>query len=368
VSGLAFADPTLGRALQSELFRAALECGEPVRVCLALAQEVCYAAGAGSRNSVVVDAVGARLEAIAKRIGHPYTLGLADTALGIAAYMNGRWTEARTRLEAGLATLRDHGAGVRWEIDIAESYWLGTLFYLGEWRELVRQSNVMLKEAVERGDIVAQLGIRTGHGSLAWLINGRLDDAKAQLEAAVQVLPPGFALPNVHAIIAACNVGIYAGDAANAATYLREAWPEIERLGVLRMQYMRVELELLRARVTLADPSRSRDERAKIALEISEELVKEGAPWAVGLGLLVRASALAARQQFALAIQTLRAAEEQLVATGMTGWLYVARLRRGSIEGSLGGHARAAAAHDMLGDFGVAQPERFADVLVPWPA
>ena len=368
VSGLAFADPSLGRTLQAELFRAALDCGEPVRVCLALAQEVCYAAGAGSRNSTVVDAVGARLEALAKRIGHPHVVGLADAALGIAAFMNGRWKQARTHLESGLTTLRDHGAGVRWEIDVAESYWLGTLFYIGEWRELVRQGQLLLREALDRGDVVAQLGIRTGIGSLLWLIHGRADEARVQLDAAVATLAPGFALPNVFAVMTACNIGVYLGDATGAATHLADMWPEIEKLGVLRVQHLRVELELLRARVALGDTTRSADERAKVGLDVSEELMKEGAPWAIGLGLLVRGAALALKRQREQALATLHAAEEQLVATGMAGWLHVARMRRGVLEGSQAGHARAAAARDMLTDFGVADPDRFANVLVPWPA
>src|SRR6185295_5702419 len=119
-SSLGFSDPALGRIVQSELVRAALDAGEPVRVCLALAQEVCYAAAAGSRNRVVVEAVAARLAAIANRIGHAKVIGFADAAIGIAAHMSGRWREARGHLEAGLALLRDHGAGVRWEIDIGE--------------------------------------------------------------------------------------------------------------------------------------------------------------------------------------------------------------------------------------------------------
>ena len=63
----------------------------------------------------------------------------------------------------------------------------------------------------------------------------------------------------------------------------------------------------------------------------------------------------------------LRAAEEQLAATGMHGWLQIARMRRGMIEGGQGAYARAAAARDVLGDAGVVAPEQFAAVLVPWP-
>ena len=52
----------------------------------------------------------------------------------------------------------------------------------------------------------------------------------------------------------------------------------------------------------------------------------------------------------------------------MTGWLHVARMRRGIVEGGQSAHARAAAARDALRDAGVVEPEVFARVLVPWPA
>jgi hypothetical protein len=52
----------------------------------------------------------------------------------------------------------------------------------------------------------------------------------------------------------------------------------------------------------------------------------------------------------------------------MAGWLSVARLRRGELEGGLGGAARAEAARDLLKDLGAAFPDRIAALLVPWPA
>ena len=103
-------------------------------------------------------------------------------------------------------------------------------------------------------------------------------------------MPPGFHLPHVLAVQAACNIELYRGEAKAAARRLAAAWPEIDRVGALRLQQLRVELELLRARVALADPSRSIDERAKIARAIADDLMKEGVSWATGLGLLVRAS------------------------------------------------------------------------------
>ena len=367
VSGLAFADPALARALQPELLRAALECGEPVRVCLALAQEVCSAAAAGSRNAAVVDTVGARLAALASRLGHAHVQGLADASLGIAAVMNGRWLDARRRLDAGLAVLRDHGAGVRWEIDIAETYQLCALFHLGQWRELWRQSQLVLRDAIDRDDVVAQLAVRTGHGSLAWLIAGKPDEARAQLAAAMAALPENFTLGHALALIASGNLALYTGEAAAASRQLAAAWPDLDRIGVLRQQHMRVELMHLRARLALADPARLVVDRIAVAFDTADELARESVAWATGLGELVRASACALKGSPRHAIDALHAAETALAGAGMTGWLHVARLRRAALEGGQGAYARAAAARDALAEAGVANPERFAGVLVPWP-
>jgi tetratricopeptide (TPR) repeat protein/tRNA A-37 threonylcarbamoyl transferase component Bud32 len=368
VSGLVFADPALGRALQSELTRVALETGEPLRICLALVVEVCYSSAAGSRNATAVGAVGAKLKSIASRLDLPHVVGLADTALGIAAYMRGQWRDARAQLEAGLATLRDHGVGVRWEIDIGETYWLASLYYLGEWREMMRQGQPILRDAIERGDIVSQLGVRTGRCNLAWLIAGRPEEARTQLAAAEASLPEGFHMPRVLAIQAACNIDLFCGDAASAADRLEAAWPQIDRIGVLRLQHLRCEMSSLRARIALADTRRPIEERIKVARPISEDLIKEGAPWATALGLLVRASTQAFKDDLDGALVTLHAAESHLAESDMQGWLGVARLRRSALEGGPGGAARAEAARDLLKDLGAANPDQIAALLVPWPS
>ena len=365
-SSLAFADPALGRVVQSELVRAALDAGEPVRVCLALAQEVCYAAAGGSRNRAVVEAVAARLKSVALRIAYPHIIGLADTAMGIAAHMSGRWGDARSHLEAGLATLRDHGAGVRWEIDIGETFWLATLFYVGEWREMARLTQLLLREASDRGDIVAQQGLRTGRCNLSWLVLNRPDEAQAQLTLAIQTLGAGFHLPHAQAAVAQVNIDLYAGQVQVASRRLHDAWSSIEQIGVLRLQQPRIELQLLRARVLLADTTQS--DRLRAARVIADDLLKEGASWASGLGHLVRAAVHAWSDDPERALDELLSAEDELVSAGMLGLLHIARLRRGHLEGGAGGMARAEAARDLLRDLGAADPDRVAAHMLPWPA
>jgi eukaryotic-like serine/threonine-protein kinase len=365
-SSLAFTDPALGRVVQTELVRAALEAGEPVRVCLALAQEVCYAAAGGTRNRAAIETIAARLKSIALRIAYPHIIGLADTAMGIAAHMSGRWSDARGHLEAGLATLRDHGAGVRWEIDIGDTFWLATLFYLGDWREMARVTQVLLREASDRGDVLAQQGLRTGRCNLAWLLLNRPDEAQTQLATALQTVGGGFHLPHVQAVAAQINIDLYAGIPPAASRRLLEAWSGIEQLGLLRLQQPRVELGLLRARVLLADAAQP--DRLRAVRGIGDDMVKEGAAWASALGHLVRAAALAWGDQRDAAAAELAQAEDELATAGMLGFLQVARLRRGQLEGGAGGIARAEAARDVLRDLGAIEPDRMASHLLPWPS
>ncbi|HWO25606.1 MAG TPA: AAA family ATPase [Kofleriaceae bacterium] len=378
-SGLAFADPGLGRAAQLQLLRAALDAGEPHRVCLALALEVCYAGGGGSRNRAAIEETGARLSALALRLGHTELIGIADVARGVAAHLCGQWRDARGHLEAGLAMLREH-ASVRWEIDVGDMYWLPTLFYVGDWREMTRQTQLLLRDAIDRADVVAQQNLRTGRCNLAWLLAHRPAEAREQLaiaERSIAATAAGagaaagaaFLFPHAQAVIAAVHIELYVGDGAAAARRLAEAWGDLERLGCLRLQQLRIELSVLRARAALATlPARNPSEaRIRPIRALADDLMKEGAEWASALGHLVRASLHAFRGESAAARAELLAAEALLVGAGMMGLLQIARLRRGLLEGGAGGTARAEAARDMMRELGAVEPESVAALLVPWP-
>nr|MBA3454417.1 hypothetical protein [Deltaproteobacteria bacterium] len=265
----------------------------------------------------------------------------------------------------GLAALRDHGAGVRWEIDVGDTYWLASLFYLGEWREMAHVTELLLRDAIDRGDVIAQQCLRSGRCNLAWLMLGKPDEARAQLELAERTVGEGFYLANVQMLTAAANIDLYCGDAAAAAKRLDDAWPHLERTGVLRLQQPRIELQLLRVRTLLADPRA--DGHLRTARGIADELIKEGAPWAVGLGHLIRASVLAWAGSEDLAMRELGVAEQHLQATQMMGFLHVAQMYRGRLEGGAAGTARIDAARELLRDAGASEPDTVAALLLPWP-
>jgi hypothetical protein len=261
--------------------------------------------------------------------------------------------------------LRDHGAGVRWEIDIGETFWLATLFYLGEWREMTRLTHLLLREATDRGDVVAQQGLRTGRCNVAWLLMNRTDEAQAQLALASRTLGDGFHLPHVQAAVAHINIELYAGHGAIATRLLHETWPNIEQIGVMRLQQPRIELNLLRARIALADFDYP--DRLRVARTLADELLKEATTWAAGLGHFLRAAVFAWNGDLEDTLEELILAEDDLASAGMTGFLYIVRLRRGFLEGGAGGTARAEAARDLLRDLGAVDPDRVAMHIMPWP-
>ena len=189
------------------------------------------------------------------------------------------------------------------------------------------------------------------------------EEARAQLELCNKTLGEDFHLTHVHAITAAANLELAAGDAAGAAHRLRDAWAQIERIGVLRMQLPRVELALLRARIALADePRRGREARG-----LAEEMLGEGVPWAKALGTLVVAACHAWDGDHPSAVRELLAAEAELDAADMQGYLNVARLYRAELQGGPAGDAAAATAREALADLGAVNPESLARYLVPWP-
>jgi hypothetical protein len=269
-------------------------------------------------------------------------------------------------LESGLAALRDHGAGVRWEIDTGDTYWLATLFYLGEWRELARLTQLLLRDAIDRGDEVAQQSLRTGRSNAAWLVLGKPDEARAQLaisQASSNVA--GFHLPQLSAAVAAVNIDLYVEDADGARAKLDDLWPHVDRLGVLRLQQPRVELMSLRARVLLSDPRG--DGVLREARMIGGKLLEEGAAWATGLGHLVLGSVRAWVGELDAAMEETQAAETAFASAGMQAHVHVSRMYRAELEGGPGPTARAEAARDFLKDLGAVDPHALAAFVMPWP-
>ncbi len=362
-SGLAFTDPSLGRTVQNELIRHALAAGEPTRVTLALILETGYQAAAGTKAWPTVEILAERIKAVSSTIGEAHLLGIADCGLGVAAFLAGRWPQARLFLEAGIATLRSYGNDVRWELDVAEVYLLSSLLHLGQWREMSRLQALFVRDAIGRGDRSSMGALRSGRVASALVFQDKAAQAREEL-AAVEADTPrdAFVFAQVHNLAARCALEIQQGQAAEAAALLDASRPVLARAGAVHVEVQRIEFEALRVRAEIARPDR--DDRA--ARSICERLMKETAPMGVALGQALR-GCLMAHIDERTAMESLESSERLFSELDMSGWMHLVRLRRAQLQDGALGLARAEAARDQLRDLGAVSPDAIADWMVPMP-
>jgi hypothetical protein len=365
--GLAFMEPVAGKALQFRFLRLALDAGESRRLILALGMEIGYLGTSGVSAMPRVEAMVSLLGKVVARDPQPGLVGFATCCEGLAAFMFGRWRDSRRCMDSGLKALRDHGVGLRWEATVGELYLTSALYYLGETRELARLVPLLLRDAVERGDVYAQHGLRAWRSNVAWLVMGRPDEARAHAAAVARErrVGEGFHLQHYFEMLTQAQIDLYEGAPGAAWQRIEAAWKPLTRSYLLRIQSVRTEATYLRARVALAtgDPG-----RLAVARRAARSLEREGAPWARALALVVRALIEVATGDREAALDRLEKAERACAAADMALYASALRLRRGQLHAGAAGAAWAAEAVAAMREQAIADPEAMARTVCPWPA
>ncbi len=369
-NGLAFIDPLMGRVVQNDFLRAALGLGDPYRLAIAICQEIGFLGQIGGKARGRVELLFVWLRELGAQVNHPFVTGSIDFVDGLALYLIGRFREARPRLEQAHLTLRDHGTGVRWELDMIEHFLMGTLFWLGETAELVRMVPLLLREAVERGDMFAQHGLRGWRANVMWLVRGEPAEARAHL-LAVELERPDPADYNIHhyyALLANIQVDLYLGDSETAARRLEDARKPMARSLIGRVQAVRVEVASLRGRVALAAAAAaSPGQRPRLIAQARthvRELRREQVAWPAALARLIDAGAavIAGERQASTALD---GAAQALAAADLPLHASVVRLRRAELAGDRGA---ADALRASMRERAIAEPDAIAAMLLPGPA
>ncbi len=373
-ASLSTVDTVRGADFQTRHLLLALRAGEPYRVARALAMEGAYAAaGGGARGFARAERVGARALALAERLDHPHGVGVALTASGAVAFLEGRFRVARERCERGLAVYRDRCTGVAWEAVTAQLFWIWSTVYVGEIGELSARLPGLVAEARERGDVYADVNFRTGLANLVWLAGDDPERARREADGALAAWSSaerGFHQQHYRDLYARTQIDFYAGRGAEAHERLGRSWRALARSLLLRLQLPRIEMVHLRARAALAAAQAEATSSARPALQAAaardaRRLEKERRPWADPLARLVRAALAAARGDREGAAETLALAEQELEAQEMALYAAAARRRRGELSGGERGRALVASADAAMRARGVARPAAMANVLAP---
>src|SRR5205085_4766404 len=168
----------------------------------ALATEGAFlAALGGARNHRRAAHALDAARALSTRLDDPPSLGLTGVCEAVSAYFAGRFDVAVPLARAAERTLRERCVGVAWELTDCHVAMLWSLAYGGEIAVLERLVPDLLREARDRGDLLATASLAAFiPENLRHLAADAVGEARAQAAAAIAGWPAdAFLLPHYHA-------------------------------------------------------------------------------------------------------------------------------------------------------------------------
>jgi hypothetical protein len=376
--GMSSIDMVRGADFQARHLLLALRAGEPYRVARALAMEGAYVALGGNRSRRRAGQLIQASRTLAERVKHPYALALSTMTAGNAAWLDGRWREARVLSEGAEEILRDRCTGVDWDILLAQLFSLASLFFLGEVAELSRRLPSLLKEAEERGNLLRATLLRIGFWShVAWLADDDAERARQELQAGLQGWRRGggFDYLQMWARGAQTDIALYSEEGRLTAEHVGAQWRRAARaldrfvqVGFIRGLDSRARRRLA-ASVQCVNP-RERDDLLSGSERHARAILGERTKWGDPLALLLQACAAAARGETERALGRLAAAETGFAAADMALYVAAVRRRRGELIGGGAGRSLVEAADAWMRAQSIKNPERMTAMLAPgrWPA
>ncbi|MFS8067657.1 MAG: AAA family ATPase, partial [Byssovorax sp.] len=299
----------------------------------------------------------------------PYLLGIAGSCSAAAEMCLGRWKATVTLAEQANTILRTRCSGVAWEIEGGVVCADVSLLWMGRLTELTDFVHTHVHEALERGDLFAATYARMH----TWYAPIAADDVgRAGLEmreAIARWSVGGFHIMHFWALYAETQYELYAGRAPAAWSLLERAWPALEKSNILRVQFHRIFMTLLRGSVAVAAALASRPGDRKQLLKEADRAVSrlegEGTDCARPAAALLSASILAARGRPGDARRPLELAIADFGAADMALHAEVARRRLGELVGGETGQGLIAEADAFMARQGIKRPDRWTALHAP---
>jgi tetratricopeptide (TPR) repeat protein len=370
--GMAIVDMVRGADFQVRHLILALRAGEPYRVARALALEVAYVAMAGSRSHERTARLTRESQALAQHVNRPYAVGLATLTAGNAAWLNGKWREAREQCERAETILRERCTGVDWEVLTAQLFGLASMFFLGEVGALSERLRSLLDEAEGRGSRLRATFLRTGFCShVAWLAADDPDGARHELEGGLAGWRRRrFDYLHLWVRAARTDIALYSGEPLVVPESVGTAWRAAARTLDRFVQSGFIRGLDTRARRRLAAAAQTADPLARAALVAGAErharaVLRQRTRWGDPLAHLLRAGVAATRGRGKDAVGLLESAEAGLAAADMALHAAVARRRRGELLAGDTGYALVETADAWMRGQGIRNPARMASMLAP---
>jgi eukaryotic-like serine/threonine-protein kinase len=351
----------------------ALRAGERYRIVRALAVEAGYHAISGGRKGQLVQGILQRAMKLAEGCDQPHGLAITLLTSGIAAFLLGRWSDARRGLEHAAAILQERCVGVAWELATARLMGCAAMLFLGDLKDLAQRITTLLHDADARGDLYEATALRTRVEHATLLAADRPDTAREHLAQAIARWPGrDFHAQHWWSIMAQAEIELYCEQPARALELWLSSWPRIRRSLLLRVQYIRIESLHHRAVCALAaagsaQRAAEREKFLRLADSDARRLEREKMVWGDALAALIHAGVAAARGRRDAAASLFELAEIRFRSADMSLFAAAARRRRGELLGGPAGESLVESADAWMRTQNILQPEAMTGVLAPMP-
>ena len=356
---LSMLDTERGAEYQARFLALALRHAEPRRLSMALALEAGYLAAEGRYRRA--EQMANRADRVISRAGDDRAIPYALWARGaLALFRDTAWPAALGHFREVMAVLRRQHRTSSFEMSTADQYVSLCRLMLGELSLLAEKVPGAVRAADLRGDRYAALSARLRYASVVHLLHGRLDEAERDLDSAVAdwagTQQRGFRVGHYGAVLSRADLCLYAGRPDSFARHWRLDPAGLVRSRLARYPIVLREVAHAAGRVAVA---RGAVEHARGYAAL---LRRDGAPASCAMAALLEAGVAARTGDRTGAEVLLIATAADLDRLSMTA--YAAAARRALAE-LYGERSLAATADAFFRGQGVADPARFAAMMVP---
>jgi hypothetical protein len=289
---------------------------------------------------------------------------LAD---GVAAYFESRFRYSYDTLGEAEKRFLNDTAGSPLELSQARVFRQWALLHTGEFTELRRNFDTLVRDARRRGDLFLETTLKRGSNAVS-MADGDLEQAYEILEQVRWPTPEGgFHLQHWFEHKAYGELALYEGNAAKRIEEAREDFDRVAKSTFAHVQFVRCESRWLHGRLLVSASASGHGPGSALgrAARFARQLLGEHIGYATVWGLLLRAGVEHLRDERDRAIATLREAVEQAEANGMMFCAAAARLRGGKLLGGDEGTALVAAAEAWMSEQEIAAPDQMVEVAAP---
>jgi len=371
-TGFAFIDPLQSRVMQTFGLLRALRCGETFRITRSIAMDAGHASVAGGSARRRVEVLLDRARDLSRNGGNAFLDGMLSLAEGIAACMQGRWTQAVSLCERAekslLGSSLTYELGVqKWGgVDAAQSITAIALFCSGQMEQLVIRMPEYLRIARWRGNQFALANLSMLNPTA--LAADEPDRAREELNAIMsQWTREIYCLQHLYAFLGRVQIELYSGQFGMAEQLVRENWRALGRSGLLRIQLFRVFSYYARSRCMLCAAEKT-GKPISFLRQVERDATRirrERQAWTQPLSDLLQAGASNLRGNAPQAATLLRAAVQGFDEADMPLYAAAARNRLGRLLGGEEGSRLRAAGNSWMTRQGIKNPSRMTAMVAP---